>query len=251
MNGEDIMLSKRLAELSARSYNRGCYTFSPFLNMAQQDVLSSIPKKELPAPYVLDGGFDSAERRCAVFGSAELCGYDRPSPCVWVEIAPLSMRFAEELTHRDILGSLMSLGLDRSLMGDIIISGNTGYLCCTETAAQTVVRELTRVRHTSVSCRETSAPECASVKPDEQELVVASVRADSIVCAAFKLSRSAGRELFPEAKVYINSKQCTDPSKEPKPGDVISVRGKGRIEYIDVSRETKKGRLRLLVRIYR
>ena len=251
MADEEMLLEKRLIELSKRSYSRSCWTFSDFLNMAEQDILSRIKSSELPSPFTLIGGYNTAERCIAAFGSEEICGYVLSAPCVWIEIKPLQQRFADLLTHRDVLGSLMSLGIKRGVLGDIVLNGNCAYLYCLQSVSEFIISELTRIKHTTVDAHICDEPEFVSVLPDESEFVVSSLRLDSVIASVYKLSRSESKQIVTDGNVYLNSKVCTDPSKEPKHGEMISIRGFGRIEYIDISRETKKGRLRITVRVYK
>ena len=112
MDNELELTKKRLAELSRRAYDRGICTFSEFLTPGEQTELG---RMHLAEPCVLDGGYSEAERRAAVFGGER-------APICCLEIAPAAPKFAEELTHRDYLGSLMGLGLRRSVLGDIVLA---------------------------------------------------------------------------------------------------------------------------------
>ena len=100
--------------------------------------------------YRLLGGYEGAERAVAVFGSADTCGYEEEPPVTWVKIEPADRRFAGELGHRDFLGTVMSLGLKRGVIGDIVAGGSTGYVCCLESVADYICENLDRVRHTPV-----------------------------------------------------------------------------------------------------
>ena len=109
------MSEKRLSEVAERASERCYVTFSDFLNMEDQSELSSLA---LPCDYVTFGGYDGAERAVAAFGNG--CEYAE-FPIKIVEAAPLSQKFADKLLHRDFLGSLMGLGIKRSVLGDIVV----------------------------------------------------------------------------------------------------------------------------------
>ena len=244
----DALFINRMTELASRAYDRGCWVFSEFLTLAQQDALLRL---RLACPFTLFGGLEASERKVACFGSEELCAYVQAPPVVCVKIAPVRQKFADPLTHRDFLGALMSLGLRREVMGDIALVDNEGYLFCLDSVAGFICENLTSVRHTTVACSLSPAPEALSSPPPVTELVVASERLDAAVAAVFRLSRNEARELVEGEQVFISGRLAASPSAELTPGEIVSVRHYGRFAYEGIQRETKKGRLRVSVRIYR
>lgn len=245
---ESEQIKKRLSELSERSYQRGVYEYSEFLNMAEQDALTRIMP---PNRYRLWGGYDNAERRLACFGSNALCGYEETPPVACIKISPLQQKFADALTHRDFLGSLMALGIRREVLGDIILHENVGYLFCLDTIAPYIIENLIQVRHTSVACETVDAPPVESTQlPPESEFVVAGLRCDAVIAAVYNLSRSESQALFAQKVVFINAALCQSPAKALAEGDVVSVRGKGRFLYSGEKLTTKKGKLRIIARVY-
>ena len=121
MNGqsEQQALEKRFAELSARAERRGVYTFTPFLDLAQQSVLRAMERR-LPLPPLWFGGYDGAERQLACFGRPEEVGAPPAPPIVCLQVKAKNERFARALGHRDLLGAVMALGVKRELIGDIL-----------------------------------------------------------------------------------------------------------------------------------
>lgn len=231
------IIEKRFIELAGRAEERHYNTFSDFLNMDEQSILSSL---RLETPFCLNGGYDAAERRIAVFGAG--CEGAR-LPIKIIKIEPLSKKFADKLTHRDFLGSVTALGIRREMLGDIVVDNSTATLFCLEAVADFIVNELSRVRHTSVKCSVIEdAQNLVQSKAEERELIAASERLDVIVCAAYNFSRSAVRELFSERRIFVNSKLCENFSYILKENDVVSVRRCGRFIYCGVLGETKKGR---------
>lgn len=241
-------VKKRLEELAGRSSGRGQYVSSEFLTPAEQSLLLQMP---LPAPCTLAGGYPQAERRIAWFGSEALCGWIQEPPLMWLEIAPRSARFAEALTHRDFLGALMHLGLRREVLGDLLLAEGKAWLCCLDTVGDYIARQLDTVRRTAVTVTPCAAPpEQALPRPSPAQVVVASARLDALVAAVFRLSRSQSQALFDRELVFCNSLPAKSPGAEAKAGDLISVRGHGRFYYDGIGCETKKGRLRVDLRIF-
>ena len=230
-----------------RSQNRGTYFYSDFLNLYEQTVLYS----EIKYGYVLSGGFDDAERKIACFGNINDFGYPPAPPIEIVLIEPLSEKFSDNLTHRDFLGSLMGLGIKRETLGDIIITDNKGYLFCLEGISQYIIDNLTKVRHTSVTCSICEElPVSALPQPKEKVVIVSSLRLDAVISSVYDLSRSKSAAFIDSEKVFINSKLTTSASKTLEPGDTVSVRGYGRFRFVDVLGGTKKGRTRAMCQIY-
>lgn len=247
---EDIrQLQKRFSELAARANGRGRYTYTQFLTLAEQDVLRKL-ERQLDAPFQWMGGYEAAERRLACFGREEDMGYPPDSPICCVNIAPASKKFAGELGHRDFLGSLMGLGIERRLLGDIQMADGEGYLFCLEEIAPYICDNLLQVARTTVRCAVCEAPEKLSEPPEPTEVVVASQRLDALIAAVWRLSRSEAQGLLEKGMVFIDGRMIESAAHNLKEGDLVSVRHQGRFRYEGALRETKKGRLRVRVRVW-
>ena len=122
----DTFLIEHLADLAKRAQARNIFTFSGFLSPDEQAKL--LEKKRELSPFTLFGGTIGTERNMARFGSVQALGYEESFPIVCVKIEPVNPRFAEKLTHRDYLGSIMGLGIERSGVGDIIARQTEAYL---------------------------------------------------------------------------------------------------------------------------
>lgn len=245
MLDEEKLLSKRFSELSERACSRGIYEYSDFLSLAGQDVLFGT---KLSGKFRLVGGYETAERKIACFLPDD-CYYEELPPISYICIEPLSQKFADALTHRDFLGSLIGLGIRREVLGDIIINENKGYLICSDEISGYIVDSLKKVKHTDVKCYAVDElPQVSTALPEISYTVISSERIDSIVAAAFGISRSDSQELFAKDKVFISGRLTKSLTASPKIGDIISVRGFGRFVYEGIERETKKGRLRVMIR---
>lgn len=234
---------KRFLELADRAERQNLYTFTGFLSLAQQDVLWQAAK-EAGAFVSLDGGIAHAERRMARFGNPEEFGYEEPFPIRCLLVEPVQEKFADTFTHRDFLGAIMNLGIDRSTVGDILIDRKSAYVFCTETMAPWLTENLTQVRHTSVRVK---AVEEAACLPERKflskEEQVASLRCDGIVAAVWNLSRSRSQTLISQRKVFVNGRQQENGSALLKAEDVVSVRGMGKFIFRGEKHTTRKGKL--------
>ena len=151
-------LRNRFRDLAEKSFRQGIYTFTGFLGLSEQDVFWQEAGKLSHAGYRLEGGCQAADRVVVRFGSPEELGYGVPFPIVCVHIRPLAQKFADDLSHRDFLGALMNLGIERSTIGDIKVGEREAYLFCLDSIAGFICENLSQVRHTHVKCSLTESP---------------------------------------------------------------------------------------------
>lgn len=242
MNKEEVMLQKRLIELSNLSYKRDIVTFSDFLNLNELNILHTTPKDLFPSRYETYGGYEPAERQMVAFLPDALY-YDYQYPISVLRISPANRKFAEELTHRDFLGGILHLGIERSCLGDLLVEDSVCHVFVTDTMADFICEQLTRIRYTVVKTEKIDG-ESFSFTPRLETVkgTVASVRLDTVLSVAFPLSRSRMTGLVEGGKVFVNGKLITSNGYRLKEGDIISVRGMGKLVYQGVLSETKKGR---------
>ena len=241
---ETALLRRRFDELSQRAFQTGAYCFTDFLNTAEQATLLEMKKQ----PCTLWGGASGCERRMAVFGDAAQNAPDWPLCCLL--IAPRGARFAEPLSHRDYLGALMNLGVQRGVLGDIVVRPEGAYLFCTRKIAPYLSENLTQIKHTAVDCTQTELPEGEMYVRRAERVQVNSPRIDALTARVFKLSREASLELFRAKKVFVDSALCENNSRLLQEGNVVSVRGYGRYIFCGVSGTSKKGKLNVNIEIY-
>ena len=163
----------------------------------------------------------------------------------------MAEKFAEPLTHRDYLGALLNLGIERSLIGDIVVREKKAYVYCVDSIEAFLRENLTKVKHTYVKAQAVSL-ELEDVQPvlKPLRLNVASERLDVLTAALTGSSRSQVLELFRAKKIFVNGKVNENNSGTLKAGDVLSIRGTGKFIYDGVQAETRKGRAVVSVRQY-
>ncbi len=245
-------LKKRFLELGEKSYRQNVYTFTGFLGMSEQEVFLQAAQAMKHVPFAMWGGMENAERQMVRFGSAEEFGYEEEFPIACVCISPLSEKFAENLSHRDFLGALMNLGIERSTLGDIFIREKTGFLFCTERIVPYIVENLDKIKHTNVKCTVLSEiPPVLAGEALKEEHLASSERIDGILAKLYNISRGQSLELFRTKRVFVNGRLQENNSCNLKRGDVVSVRGYGKFTYDGIIQETRKGKLRFRVFIFR
>jgi RNA-binding protein YlmH len=250
---EDNILKARLKDLAKKAYQQNIYTYSDFLNPAELGLLDEIRSEISYVDYETFGGTDVSERQMVGFGSEAMFGYEGQWPIAVILVEPLIEKFSDELTHRDVLGALMNLGIERNVMGDIVLKGKSAYVFAKEDMTDYIMDNLTKVKHTNVKCRRLSSDEDMQLlKPElkEMECIVASARFDVIVAALTKNSRSEVIRLFQEKKVTLNGRVCERNSISLKKDDIFSIRGYGKFVFAGEERETRKGRIYVKILAY-
>lgn len=250
-NQEEERLKKRFLELSHRADTRGIYTYTDFLGLHELDLLMQLEREWGKVGMTLYGGAEGCERVMARFGTEENCGYAEAFPLVVLEARPKQQKYADTLTHRDLLGAIMALGVERDQIGDIFLQDNVGYLICSETASRLLLQEFTKARHTDLSVRELeNLPEGIGTKREEKTVLVSSERLDAIVAAVYAMSREKSQALFDGRKVYVDGRLCEQASRCAVSGQTISVRGSGKFLYCGVQAESRKGKRYVRVECY-
>lgn len=246
METNDVTL-RHLLDLCRKSEKTGRWQYSGFLSPAEQDDLLR-SKEAAGFSFLLTGGYGNAERRIMAAGNETEMGPPDP-PVSVIAVTPKSEKYAEELTHRDYLGAILGLGIERSLVGDILVREKRAWFFCLSSAAEMLVSALTQVRRTSVTAEITAAdvpelqPRYAPIRAN-----VASERLDAVAAAFAGLSRGQADKLFAAEKVYVNGRMTTDRSLRLKEGDVLSVRGFGKAVYDGIEYETRKNRYQVRLR---
>ena len=223
-------------------FRRDVPTNTDFLNLNEQTIFQSISGMLPPVRFVLSGGFESSDRKVVCF----LPSYEEelslpPYDCVKIE--PLNRKFAEELSHRDYLGAIMNLGIERSLLGDIVIKDGTAYVFILKKMSRYLTENLTMIRRTSIVA-EVIEDAGELLKPEFEEIqgTVSSIRLDSIVALCGRLSRTKASAYIESEKVFVNGQVITNVSRSLKDGEIISVRGIGKFKFEAAGGQTKKGR---------
>lgn len=188
------------------------------------------------------------------FGNEADCGYAPAFPICTMKVSAVSDKFSDDLNHRDFLGALMNLGIEREMVGDILVTESThsgkhnnAYIFCVDTVADYIAENLTKIRHTNVKCTFCSTQDTdeIQIKKEPLHIIAASARADAVTATITGLSRSSTSLLFREKKFSLNNRLYENSSYQLKPGDVFSIRGYGKYEFVETGSATRKGRLNI------
>lgn len=247
---EEIILIKHLRDISHISYQRGYCTYSDFLNLNEINLFLQHQKDIVTSQYKLWGGYENAERRV-------ICFYEDDSsntmffPITCLSVQNANMKFGENLTHRDYLGAILNLGIERKKIGDILVKEREAYVYCQSEISNFICDNLKRIKHTTVIV--TKSKEIDEViKPSYKTIIgtVSSLRLDSILSVAFRASRSSLTGLIEGKKVFVNGRLVESNSFILKEEDVVSVRGMGKFIFQEAIEQTRKKRYKISILKY-
>lgn len=256
MTAEDKILIARYEDKVRQCSENSMITCTPFLDMRERSVITSHLAARSEAKTVFYGVFDGAERTAAVmlpyYVEADdfeaLCGYFRENP----EDNPLAVievekdRFSAPLSHRDYLGALMSLGIRREVTGDIVVSENGCRIAVLAHMAEYIAENLRKAGRGSLKTKIISPCDCFATEKTavvNESFTVSSLRLDSVIKNAFRVSRSDAVSAIEGGAVFVNDSECLKADKKISEGDKIVFRRKGRIIVEDCSSVSKKGRI--------
>ncbi|MCM1295283.1 MAG: YlmH/Sll1252 family protein [Muribaculaceae bacterium] len=249
------ILKAHILDLAKKAYRQNIYTYTGFLNTSELAVLYSLGSELDGIDFEANGGYEMAERQMVRFGSPAMFGYDEPWRLTILKATPLVEKFADTLSHRDFLGALMNLGIERSVLGDVIIKENRdAFIICQNSMAEYITENLTKVKHTSIQCLPVNSEEdLNALKPTliDIDITVAAPRFDAVVAGAIRCSRKEAHAMFITGKVTLNGMPCERNSMALKEGDIFSIRGYGKFQYAGCGHETRKGRIYVHLKQYK
>lgn len=224
----------------------GTARFSSFLSEAESALVRRYLEYCAADNYMLYGGYENAQR--VILGVFPQ--YEEPSEEAFPIQAVCFVSRMADLSHRDYLGAIMSLGITRSLVGDIICGEKT-YAMLAPAAADMAVIQITKIGRAGVRCTLSQGEKI--VRNDSFARIsatVASLRLDCILSSAVKVSRDKAAQLIRSGMVSVNHTAAVSVSEQLKEGDVLSVRGHGRFVIGNIGDRTKKDRIHITINKY-
>ncbi len=233
-----LVLSKS-CDLYAKALTTSRDFFTKFLSPLEASViLKRFPKGELYIKFF--GGYEEAERTVCAF-SAYDDALDFPLTALKFRIKSKNA----DLSHRDYLGSVLSLGIKRETLGDIIITDTGAIVFCLDEIADYIADNLLKIGGVGVEVTKEQSLQSLEIKREYNMVssTVSSMRCDSIVSSALNLARGKAAELIERGLVTLNYETAKSSHQLIKDGDVISVRGHGKFKVQTDGHLTKKGRI--------
>ena len=237
-------VSRRLRELALRALHTGRPQFSRFLEPALLDEARHMAN-ECGVRCDFYGGYPDAERVVAAFYDGDGPEpSDYPIAAVRIDWNP---KFAQP-AHRDLMGAVMALGMDRETLGDVAMGAHRGQPCgwlfAAPEMADYVAMSLESAGRASVRAQVTDeTPEIAPPEGTELRVTVQNPRLDAVLAAGYHLSRAEAQKLIAAGLVKLNHAPNLHTDARLAEGDLISARGYGRLKLVAISGESRRGRL--------
>ncbi len=248
---EQQMVLRKVMDMLERVVKYYSIEYTDFLDPYQRKLCYSIINRFKDLSFFEEGGLENAEKKSIILYPAYLSRNEIESP-IHVLRVDGSFKF-RKVTHRDYLGAIMSLGIKREKIGDILIHENYGNIVTFKEIADCIKYNLNMINKESVSITEVVATELVEVEEEfvEKVLITFSFRLDVFVSAICNLSREKSSSLIKNGYVRVNWQTIDLVSKEVHVDDLISIRGYGRTKISKVLGKTNKNRNRVLVKIIR
>ncbi len=246
---EDRLLLARVWDKYEQTDRRSIPSATVFLSPREQRLAQAMLNAAgIRTGYVFDGGCGEAERKILVFLPAWM---EEPAGD---ELVFLRAAFhgEESLTHRDILGSLMGLGVTRERVGDILVSPHSADIVAAPSLRDFFLREWTQAGRVKLTVTEIGREELRLPQAQVKVIrdTVPSLRLDAVAAAAFSMSRGRAAELIAAGKVNLDHVPCLKGDKPVAEGAVLTARGFGKAKLTQVGGLSKKGRVGITVERY-
>ena len=247
---EERMLLAKLWDKMNAGMRREIFESTGFLSPQEQEMARYLFGSAPGLQFF--GGYDDAERKMLCYLPEYLCedfllGSDSPIVCLHA-----SFYSGDSLTHRDFLGALMGIGIQRETVGDICVGNGMCDFFVTREIAPYILQTLTSAGRTKITLTQIDISQAQITAPEVKEIrdTLSSLRLDSVVSAGFRISRSLAAEAISAGKAAVDGLPAEKPDKLIREGSKISLRGSGKILLFRVGELTKKGRISVTIHRY-
>ncbi len=240
---EDEQLARRILDYIEAALKHKTLQASDFLNPHEQKLACQLVNQFLELHYILDGGIEPSEQKIILIGPdfMDLKGEEK--------VNLYKGSWSGTFSHRDILGSVLSLGVQRKKIGDIFFTEDAFYIAVKAELGNFLEFNLSKIKRNKISLEKVSSSEVSRPKPhyEQKDVTVSSERLDAVISEFYNLSRKQTAQLLQRERVKLNYCPETKASVLLNRKDLVSVRKKGRFIYDGILSKTKKGRYRVRI----
>lgn len=251
--GEERLLLARVLDKLELCRRRSIPACTPFLSPGERAAAEGLIAACGHPARLFFGGYEGAERTVCVFLPDWLDGENwMAAPDCPVAALRCTFREEDQVTHRDVLGAVMGLGITREKVGDILVGLGQCDLLVLRELEPYLLQNLdgagrARLKVSPLALEDLEPPE---QRRETVRDTVSSLRLDAVAASAFKLSRGKAAELIAAGRLSLNYRECTKPDRAVTAGDVISCRGLGKCAVKEVPGLSKKGRIMIVLERY-
>jgi len=222
--------------------------YTDFLDLAQIELVQKFINKIKLENYMSYGGFEQAERKMFVIYPEKFNGVvveKSLSNIVQIIRIVLPDDLKGKYTHRDYLGAVIKLGIERKKVGDIIVDNNGADIIIDKDIVKFLLDNLpslTRFSKSTITVEDINDLRPVEIRKDELEIIVSSMRLDNVISELARCSRNKALDIINTERVFVNFECETKKTKQIKPGDMVTIRGKGRFFIKEIIGQTRSGR---------
>ena len=241
---EERMVLARVLDQMDRAQNRSVPCATQFLSPAQRAAAQPLLAACGHPRCLFTGGYEGAERAICVFlpDWQEAEDFDPEEELCAVEAAfPPSA----QLTHRDLLGGLMGIGLTREKVGDILVLEDRAQIIALREAGPILLSQFGQAGRYRLRLKELPLARLSPAPVQVKSIhdTVAALRLDAVLASGFSLARGKAAELISSGRVSVNHRECVKPDRAVAQGDVLTCRGLGKCVLKAVGGQSRKGRV--------
>jgi RNA-binding protein YlmH len=252
MTKDEVIIS-RIEDRIEQCRNGYYVTSTGLLDSHEQALAVSASKNAAGIRCMMYGGYEGAERRMLVCIPSEIPMSDAEAADGLLAVLRVTKpAISRELTHRDYLGAMLGLGIDRSVTGDILVRPDGADIIIIPEIAEFLLREFRQAGRTNIKTQLVPIKELTIPEMRTQTIrdTIPSSRLDSVVSSAFKLSRSRAAEAVRAGIVSLDHVECLKPDAKVAEGQTLVLKGKGKAVIDEIGGESKKGRIWISIRKY-
>lgn len=196
--------------------------------------------------FICRGLNDEAEKRNIMIAPKDYDTEYMEFPVVYFKINGEN-RF-RELKHKDFLGTIMSLGIKREYMGDLIVKNSICFGIIMEEKYGIINNEIDKIGTIPVKLEKVTLEDIPKSEFKEETLLVSSLRLDNFVSAVTGLSRQKSVDELDKGNVLLNYNIQRDKSTEIKEGDTLTIKKTGKFRFTEIAGESRKNKIRVKIK---
>ena len=245
---DDKILLAQILDKTEMVEKKNKIEHTDFLDLAQIELVQKFINKIRIENYMVYGGFEQAERKMFVI-------YPEKFNAIVVEknltniVQIIRIQLPDELkgkyTHRDYLGAVIKLGVERKKIGDIIVDNEGADIIVDKDIVKFLLENLgslTRFSKSTITVQNIEDLRPVEIKKEEFEIIVSSMRLDNVISELARSSRNKALDIINMERVFVNFECETKKTKQIKSGDMVTIRGKGRFFVKELVGQTRSGR---------
>ena len=246
---EDKILLGRIEDKMAQCDSYYSATHTGFLSLHERSIASRMLLQSASITRCFEGGYEEAERTVCVFLPDYANIADENPLCL---IRATKKSGSNQLTHRDYLGSLVGLGIERSVIGDILVNENGADIICLEEISEFIMLHYMAAGRTELTLEKLPITDLEVTDTNFKEVTdtIASLRLDNVISSAFKMSRSKAVASISKGIVFVNNVEISKSDFKVNHGDKLVVRGLGKCKLAEVGGRSRKDRIYVTYNIY-